>query len=52
MTPTPATPLTVTCAWCQIVLVPGGPEVSHGICPTCRARVFATRRRSPAGASA
>ena len=31
--------LTKQCAWCGAVLIEGGPEVTHGICPVC-AQVF------------
>ena len=27
--------LTVICAWCDAVVQPGGPEISHGICTNC-----------------
>lgn len=32
------TNLTIVCSWCGLLMVEGGPEVSHSICPTCLAR--------------
>ena len=39
--------VTVVCAWCQRVLRGGGPLVSHGICPTCKAEAMHHVRTAP-----
>jgi hypothetical protein len=33
------TPLTLICSWCTRVLREGALPASHGICPTCAARL-------------
>lgn len=33
--------LTLSCAWCSVVIRQGGEKVSHGICDSCLARELA-----------
>lgn len=34
-------PIKVICAWCRVVLRDGNLPISHGICPTCSAKLAA-----------
>lgn len=43
ITETETTPITLICAWCDLVLRDGTLPASHGICPTCQQRVFEKR---------
>lgn len=40
-------PLTVVCAWCDLLLVDGGPEVSHGLCEGCAEAMARSIERLP-----
>lgn len=40
LTESETVPLTLICAWCSTVLRDGALPATHGICPTCQARVF------------
>jgi hypothetical protein len=31
---------TLVCAWCQNIMKPGAPKISHGICRACTGRFF------------